>query len=128
MNLLLVLACLAQDAPAEEAFKKIEESIEKAKTVRVKFKLEGHGAKEGPDRDLKATGSLWLKEGNRVRVELKAFAGGKEHEMTAVSDGAQMVTSRDGREGESRELPKNLRARIDASTARMGPFMAAMFG
>ena len=33
MNLLLVLACLAQDAPAEEAFKKIEESIEKAKTV-----------------------------------------------------------------------------------------------
>ncbi len=47
MTLLLAAAVLLlQDRAADEAFSKIEDAVEKAKTLRVKFKVEldeGHG-------------------------------------------------------------------------------------
>lgn len=41
MNLLMAVVLLLQDKTAEETFKKIEEMIEKAKSVSVQYKVEG---------------------------------------------------------------------------------------
>jgi hypothetical protein len=66
MNLLLAAVLLTQDKTAEETFKKIEETILKATTVSIKFKLEAIVKKKGIEMAQTVEGTVHLKEGNRL--------------------------------------------------------------
>jgi outer membrane lipoprotein-sorting protein len=85
MHMFFAVAMLLQDQTAEDVFKKIEESIEKAKTVRITSKLEGT-LNEG--KKIAKTGSFILKHGNKVYARVKE---GDTTEML-VSDGTMMLT------------------------------------
>jgi outer membrane lipoprotein-sorting protein len=95
MNLLLAVALLLQDKTAEETFKKLEETIEKAKTVTIKFKWERKPTKKQPTPSA-ASGSIFWKEGNKASVSVKFYEGQDpqlRQEWSLVSDGTQMKAS-----------------------------------
>lgn len=79
--LVLIAPFLAQDKPneAEVAFRKLADSIENAKSLRVKFEAE---LTEG-EKKLQIKGLVLLKEGNRVRLE----GSGPERPALYVCDG-----------------------------------------
>jgi outer membrane lipoprotein-sorting protein len=87
LNLLVAAVLLLQDKTAEETFKKIEEQIEKAKTVRITSKLEGT-LNQGKEKKISKTGVFILKQGNKVYAKIKE---GDSTDML-VSDGAMMLT------------------------------------
>jgi outer membrane lipoprotein-sorting protein len=87
MILLLTVALLLQEKTAEETFKTIEETITKAKTLRVKFEISRKIGEESAD----ASGTLLLKEGNKARLEVTvAFSNGALLKQIIVSDGTNV--------------------------------------
>lgn len=102
MSLLFAIALLAQDKTAEETFKKIEEKLLKAKTVRIKVKTVAHN--EGhPDSE--GSYELLLKEGNKVY-----FARSTNHKddenLFFISDGVKIATNCPG--WKTADVPANL--------------------
>lgn len=124
MIALLALAGLLQEASPEETLKKIEASLEKAKTVAVTFKVDGLGAKEGADRELKARGTALLKEGGKYRYTIVMLRAGQEQETTLVCDGAKAAMKRGESTARVVELPKGERVSMSAKIARMGAMMS----
>jgi hypothetical protein len=126
VSLILVLACLVPEVSAEELFKKIESSIEKAKTIRVKFKLEVGRSKEGPsgqDAAPSVQGLLLAKGEDRLRFRAVIRNGvvDIDAEMGCLFDGAQMYTW-SGKGWERSERPRPQRAEVNVMLARMGAF------
>jgi hypothetical protein len=80
MNLLLVAVLLLQDKTAENAFRKAEESLEKAKTFQVVMT----GTPTGKPRL-----TLMLKEGNKLSLWFEV-AGGLIGRASVFSDGNEM--------------------------------------
>jgi outer membrane lipoprotein-sorting protein len=88
MNFLVALVLLLQEKTAEESFKKIEETITKSKTVRVKFDVTRKTGQE----TLEASGTLLLKEGNKARQELLVvYPGDIIVKQIIVSDGTNVI-------------------------------------
>lgn len=77
----------AQDKGAEEAYRQIRESLEKARTVSVRFKFEGMAADPQGGRTVRCSGSIHLKEGNRASLQARTAFGEREVETLMVSDG-----------------------------------------
>jgi len=84
MNLLLAFILLLQDKRAEETFKKIEETIEKAKGLTVKFTWK-------PDTVGYGSGTMLLKEGGKANVIFNLKNPGGEYKLFLVSDGSKMT-------------------------------------
>jgi outer membrane lipoprotein-sorting protein len=138
MTVLLALAFLAQLVPgegrqarvqgesAEETFKKIEASIEKAKTISIAFTVDGKGAKEGPDRELKAKGTFLLKEGGIFNCSVKLMRQGQEEETTLVFDGTRTSVRRDQGDPMLSDVPKAHRGSAITLLARLGAFMSGL--
>jgi len=115
MSLLLGAALLMQDKSAEETFKKIEERIERAKTLDVKFKFEL--SVTGAKSTSQGGGSLTLKEGNKFKVT--GFRSGQKDEFEMVSDGKKMLRTPFG-DSTPTETPANLGRLITGGLARLG--------
>jgi outer membrane lipoprotein-sorting protein len=126
MTFVLALVCLAQEPTAEETFKKIEESIEKAKTLSFSFRVDGQGPRESPDRELKAKGVMLMKEGGRFNCSMKMLRLGREEGTSLVFDGAKLMMKRDEGEPNVAEVPKSHRGAATTLVARLGALMSGM--
>src|SRR5207249_3955846 len=80
---------LLQDNTAEVTFKKIEETLEKAKSIQVKFSCSFASSKDGNNVKASACGTLLVKEGNKVKLESQLLWNGAAQDMTLVSDGTR---------------------------------------
>jgi outer membrane lipoprotein-sorting protein len=87
MHLLAALALLLQDKTAEETFKKIEETVQNAKTVRIKFKLEG-ALKDGQGKEKRIDKSGTLVFGDRNKLHITISDGINPVQIfSMISDG-----------------------------------------
>lgn len=123
--LLAALLALLQDPAAEETWRKLEESIVKAKTVTVRFRVEGTGAQEAPDRDLRANGTMTLKEGGKMRLEITMTTGGRERKSVLIGDGKNLSLAVDGAETRSVPAAKGTEGLAPLLLARLGAMMSS---
>jgi outer membrane lipoprotein-sorting protein len=86
MIVLVALALLLQEKTAEETFRKIEEQIESAGSVSVRYKVEGMADGEKSQMSL----TLLLKEGNKVRLTIQGDRRGKEISGELICDGERV--------------------------------------
>jgi hypothetical protein len=74
---------------AKDTFKKIEETVAKAKTVSVKITYDWYRKHADEAKRYRGTGTLLLKEGNRFSMTLKGFdAEEKKAENFVICDGS----------------------------------------
>lgn len=128
MILWLACALLVQDNPAEKEFRTLEERIEKAATVKLKFRSEVRVAREEKERLIETTGTLLLKGETLARMESKSLRDGKENRaMTGllVCDGKR-AKSGSGDIWKEQDAPKDLRPSLNYFVARGGMIMSLM--
>ncbi len=117
MKIAIAFALLVQEPSAEETFKKIEESIARARTLSVQFKLES----QSEARKLHScSGMLLAKEGNRLRFELKGDLGRFKLYRSVVADGTTLVVDHGQGVEKREEVPKGLREDVNALLSRSG--------
>jgi WD40 repeat protein len=115
-----------QDKTAENAYRKVVESIGKAKTLSVKFQCEMTTVEEGKQIQATSSGFLRLKEGNRLTLVYKAFRSidGKQPEFRLVSSGAQMkftmALDPETQGGGQGDAPSEVAANLQAGLSRLG--------
>jgi type II secretion system protein G len=124
MNLLLAAAILLQDPSADEAFRKIEESFEKAKSLRLKFKVDVVQKRPQGDTSFALEGAALLKDGNRFRFTAYTKVAQMEEDFLAVSDGTRLFQQSGKAPPARRDAPPNLVPSFKAVTARGGSFLA----
>jgi outer membrane lipoprotein-sorting protein len=100
---------LAQEPPtAEQLVARMQEALTKAKTVQFSFSAELDG---GDDKEFngKMEGTIWLAQGNKMRLEIKL----PERSVTLVSDGKSIGGTRDGKlHDKTSETPASLNAHL----------------
>lgn len=116
---LLAVAAIALLLPqekneAEELFKKMEEKIAKAKSVRMTFEvsLDPEGAK--------LTGELLLDEGNRARWHMEGKKDGVFDSGTLTSDGTRALMLAGGVKNRPFDVPESMGRLMRLSLARSG--------
>jgi hypothetical protein len=126
--LLAAVPCLAAPAgkekTAERDFKKIEQALRGARTVRVSFRTAAVApAKRGkaPVPEQVGSGTLLLK-GNKVKLTLRAK---EKRSLLLVSDGKRALGNKDGGGWREEQLPKLLGAGFAVALARSGVFLWA---
>jgi len=123
MNLLLAAVLLMQDKIAEETFKDIEGTLQKAKSISVKAEAEVKWiAKPANNRSVEAT--LMRADGNKVFEYEKIVQNGVVFDGELRSDGTQVWR---GLMGKLDMEPKVARADFDAKLARIGPGLSTVF-
>jgi len=114
--LLLITAALLvpqEKNEAEELFKKMEEKIEKAKSVQVKLR--------GTVDDMELSGALWLDEGGKVRIDLEGKSSRGSMTAAAISDGKKARLDSSDRPAPRRfDVPETFDRLIRTSAARAG--------
>ncbi len=87
MNILLALAISLQEGTAEDSYRRVEETLQKAKSLSMKYTLDlAIGGQK-----MTASGILILKEGNRLKIAVSMKgAGGPNQEASVVSDGSSV--------------------------------------
>jgi type II secretion system protein G len=123
MNLLLAVAILLQDKAAEEAFQKIADTFEKAKTVTLEFKAEVGQKRGNADAAFLLEGTLLLKEGRKVNLTARTRTQGMEDDFAAVCDGEQIFHRNGKRSPVTKDAPKEFAAHLAAMFSRGGMFM-----
>jgi hypothetical protein len=111
---LIAAVVLLQQETAEQTFARIEQSLEKAKTVKVKCRLE---ITQG-GRGMTFTGALLLKEGNKAKVTIKGAKG----DPWSVSDGKKLTVDafQGAVDGAEFDTPQNLNVRLSTAFVRRG--------
>jgi outer membrane lipoprotein-sorting protein len=122
MNMVLAAVLLLQDKDAEEALKKIEEQILRSKTVRMEFSL-STGA---DDKKNIGSGSLLIKEGNKVRFEMETGEGEQKTVLKGGSNGT-LWWGVWGPLGRSDEVVPTLSLAFRMAFARVSVTMAGSF-
>jgi type II secretion system protein G len=124
MNLLLAAAILLQDPVADEAFRKIEESFEKAKSLRLRFKVDVVQKRPQGDSTFALEGAALLKEGNRMHFTGHTKIGAVEEDFLAISNGTRLF-QQSGKTGAThKDAPANLVDSFKAAATRGGTFLA----
>lgn len=103
----------------KEMQKKFEETVLKAKSLKVRFKYEG----KGPRGDLgsgKGSGTLFLKEGGLVRFEMTSTVLEEEHHVLIVSNGKRLVATMDSAPPFTKDAPKDMYTLFGMGLARGG--------
>jgi outer membrane lipoprotein-sorting protein len=124
MNLWLATALLLQDRTVEETFKKIEETVTKAKTIRIQFKSIASGTEGAPAGEM--SGTILLKEGNKALESYVWSAGGEQRNIFYASDGTHATFGSDlGRGGETYQADtfsasEGLSSRLGVALVRFG--------
>jgi len=116
------LVFLLQETSAEEAYRKIEETLAKAKTVTLKYTWK---LRPVPSKPFEGSGTLLLKSGGKAHLDLKFENPGGEHTLRLVSDGSKMQYSFEppGKETPKivhEDTPENIMD--DLGIVRFGPF------
>ncbi len=122
MNVLIAAVLLLQDKGAEEALKKIEEQIVRSKTLRVGFSL------SIPENEKKSigSGSLLIKEGNKVRFEMETGEGEQKEVLKGGNNGT-LWWGVWGPLGRSDEVIPTLSLAFRMAFARVSVTMAGSF-
>jgi outer membrane lipoprotein-sorting protein len=119
MDLLVATVILCQDKTAEDTFRKIEETIQKAKTLSIKFHFKA--AKLTSDEELELDGTFLSKDGNRIRLECSTLRGELKRELPIiVSDGSRVASFADGKIRQEKEASHNFNATLAVLTTRGG--------
>jgi outer membrane lipoprotein-sorting protein len=124
MSALLAIALLFQEKTAEETFKKIEDTVHNAKTVRVKFAFEAR-KKEADKPTIVAEGTVLLKQGNKVFATESFLIDGKKVDKKQISDGSKMAFWVNDRR-EDKVTPKNEGAKFLNGVLRAGYVQAQL--
>ena len=83
--LVLAWPVLAQDNEGEKLFRKVEQQVRAAKSLKVVFDIHGEFGKE----TIKQQGVLLVAEGNKGRLEIKTTVGGKTVMEQMIADGKE---------------------------------------
>jgi outer membrane lipoprotein-sorting protein len=128
MNLLLAAVLLVQDKSAEATLAKIEESFEKAQTVSIKFKWEPVMTK-GPlaGKENMTTGTLTLKDGNRMLLQANMRLGENTNKAVIISDGTTLYRNLKGTETKRESTPPSLKRGVILSSFRAGIMQTVFF-
>jgi outer membrane lipoprotein-sorting protein len=122
----LVAACLLLQAPsAEETFKKIEESLNAAKSVRVTFVWDG-ATKSDQQGKVDARGNVLLKEGNRARLVATVTEKHQSSELRIISDGTMVKAKLGPKRMLECETPRHLGAGMKMALHRLGAMQAVL--
>ena len=117
MNLFLAVALTLQDPVAEETYHKIEATLEKAKTVTLRFSW------KSKPWGIKGSGTLLLKEGGKGSIYYRFEHPAGLHTLFLVSDGSKMAWAQESAGEPSREetvvTPKSLMREL--GIVRFGP-------
>jgi type II secretion system protein G len=124
MNLLIAVAILLQDKAAEEAFQKIADTIEKAKTVTLEFKAEVGQKRGNADANFLLEGSLLLKDGKKSNLTAHTRTQGMEDDYSSVCDGEKSYQRSGKRPPLTKDAPQESVAHLSALFTRGGMFMA----
>ena len=127
MNLIVGLALLLQDAAAVEAYRKIEESLRKAKSVTLTWTWE---VRPWASKAWEGSGTLLLKSGDKANLSLKFENPGGEHRLRLVSDGSFLKYTfeppdRDHLKIVHEATPRNIMD--DLGIVRFGPFEGTQY-
>jgi outer membrane lipoprotein-sorting protein len=111
---LIAAVALLQQETAEQTFARIEQSLEKAKTVKITCRL----ALSQGGREMTFAGALLLKEGNKAKITIKGAKG----DPWSVSDGKKVTVDafQAAVDGAEFDTPQNLNVRISAAFLRRG--------
>lgn len=121
----LAFLLVLQDASPEESYRKIEESIVKARSVMVRFRVEGSGAKEGADRDLRASGTMTLKEGGRIRLDCTMNTGSEDRKTLLLGDGKKLSLTQGGAAPQVVDAAKGTEGTAALLLAQLGAIMTS---
>jgi hypothetical protein len=91
MTTLLLAALLLQDSP-EEVLHKIQDTIEKATSAKAEYKVEGIPFSKDASVTAQVTGSIEIKQSNKVRFTGTMSVGDQKSETEIRSDGRRRFT------------------------------------
>ena len=114
MLALIAVAALLQQETPEALFNRMEHSIEEAKSLRIKYRLD----LEQGGQTATGTGIVLLKQGNKAKITLTGAKGNP----WAVSDGKKLTVDANQAliEGAELDTPKDLNLRVATKLARWG--------
>jgi outer membrane lipoprotein-sorting protein len=126
LALALLVPALVQEDEAERACQGMEKRLVEAKTLRFTFAM----TVEVDAMQDKLTGTIWLGEGNKAKINVKGtMGGGKDLEMFMVSDGTHMMTRMTGVPSqEPRDTPRGTGELIRGTIGRAGVFAGLFYG
>jgi outer membrane lipoprotein-sorting protein len=121
----LAVCLLLQAESAEETFKKIEESLKTAKSVRVQFVWDG-ATKSDLEGKVDARGNVLLKEGNRVNLVASVTEKAQTSELRIISDGKTVKSKLGPKRLLESETPKHLEIGLKMALHRLGAMQAVL--
>jgi outer membrane lipoprotein-sorting protein len=125
MTSLMVALLLLQAESAEDTFKKIGDTVLKAKSVRVDFRWDGTSRAETGGK-VEASGLVLLKEGNRANLVATVTEKGQPSELKIISDGSTVKTRLGSRRMLECPVPKNLESGLKMTIHRLGAMQAVL--
>jgi outer membrane lipoprotein-sorting protein len=125
MTSLMVALLLLQAESAEDTFKKIGDTVLKAKSVRVDFQWDGTSRAETGGK-VEASGLVLLKEGNRANLVATVTEKGQPSELKIISDGSTVKTRLGSRRMLECPVPKNLESGLKMTIHRLGAMQAVL--
>src|SRR5262245_54386657 len=123
MSSLCAAVLLLQAESAEETFRKIEETLTAAKSVRVNFVWDG-AAKADLQNKVDARGNVLLKEGNRASLLASVTEKSQTSELKIISDGVTVKARLGPKRMLECETPKHLEAGLKMALNRLGALQA----
>jgi len=126
MTLLLAFALVVQDSAPEEALKKIEAAIQSARTAKMAFTCDGEMKFGARSTRFKASGTLLLKQENKINFAMRLVRGGQEFEISLISDGGKLWQKIGPAPPIQGEAPKSLKSSLAAAIVRVGIETAVM--
>jgi len=118
----------AQNEPAltaEQAFKKIEEIVTKAKGARVQYSWEGTSSTDLAGK-VEASGMVLIKEGNRTNLTATITERERTSELKVVSDGTIVKTKLGAHRVLECLVPKNFEEGLKLALHRLGAMQAVL--
>jgi outer membrane lipoprotein-sorting protein len=120
--LALLLAAAVQENEGEKLFRKVDQQIVGAKTLRISFEMTHEEGGMGFNlTGFKLKGTMLLAPGNKIRFEGTGENHGQEGKVKIimVSDGTKLRTLSDGRPADE-DTPKHLTELMKISLLRVG--------
>jgi outer membrane lipoprotein-sorting protein len=125
MNPIIAALLLLQAQTAEDTFKKIAETLDHAKSVRVSFVWEGTSKAEAEGK-VDARGNVLFKEGNRARLAARIQEKGRSSDLRVVSDGKSVKTQLGPKRMLECETPPHFEAGLKMTLHRLGALQAVV--
>jgi outer membrane lipoprotein-sorting protein len=131
LALALTAPFVAQDDDALLACRALEKRINEAKSLRITvgmtIELENQ---RGERKRGELSGSVWLAEGNKARIDLSGKApGDKDMQFKMISDGHRMLARVKGQpDRPPHEAPKDIGEIIRGTISRAGIFAGVFYG